>query len=175
MRYKQSCFQSCVFPTEPQWLLTPQAVLGQGAGQDQALGAVGWGKWLHLLLLESGNHSGRKRCCFWAAISGQKWSFLLPYCDRETPLYRVRRGCLNYCEPRFSELQILKFFFLLFKITLNYSVKAKIFCSEFLWMPKLITNSQCLCCDPGVRNLPGMAAEWWDVGQAQPVHTWVIP
>lgn len=38
-----------------------RAVLGQGAVQDQDWGAVGWDKWLHLLLMESENYLGRKK------------------------------------------------------------------------------------------------------------------
>lgn len=158
MRCKQKCFQSSVFAVKPQWLLHPGLCWGQGAVQDQAWGAVRWDKWLHLLLVEEENHAGRKRCCFWAAIAVQKWSFLLPYCDRETPSYRVGKRLPELLWREVFRVTNLKFFFLLFKITLKYSVKTKIFCSEFLWLPKLLTNSQCLCCDRGVRNLPGLAA-----------------
>lgn len=55
MRYKQNCFQSGVF------LLTPWAVLGQGAVQDQLWGAVGWDRWMHLLSMDS---EEGKKCCF---------------------------------------------------------------------------------------------------------------
>lgn len=79
---------------------------GPRCEQDQARGALGWDKGLHLLLLESQNHSGRKRCCSELQLLCRNDLFY-SHIVTEKPLRTgLGRGRLHYCEGMFSQLQI---------------------------------------------------------------------
>lgn len=158
MRYKQKCFQSSVFAVKPQWLLTPWAVLGTRCCAGPGLGSSAMGQVAASAARGRGEPCREEKVLLLSCNCCAEMIFSIPILWQGNPFLQGWEEAAWTTVKGGFQSHKFEVFLLLFKITLKYSVKTKIFCSEFLWLPKLLTNSQCLCCDRGVRNLPGLAA-----------------
>lgn len=88
-----------------------RAVLGQGAVQDQDWGAVGWDKWLHLLLMESENYLGRKKnAASELKFLCRNYLFYSPFVTGKPLRTGLGRVCPNCCEREVFRATNLKFF-----------------------------------------------------------------